>query len=304
MKVVFMGTPEFALTALQKIAQKHDVVCVYTRAPQMAGRGKKLTKSPVHVWAEEHGIEVRTPKTLRTPEAQQSYRELKADIAVVAAYGLILPRPVIEAFPKGCINIHGSLLPRWRGAAPIQRAIEAGDHESGITIMNIVEGLDAGAMLLKGSVPITSNTTGESLHDALAEVGGDLILQVLADVDGYEAKAQEQDESLVTYAEKIDKSESKIDFSQSAETLERKIRAFNPYPAMYFEYDGERCKVLRAEVCDMTAPAGTIVEGQKALIIACGNKALSITELQRSGKKKMPIAEVLKGFQFTKKAVD
>ena len=304
MKVVFMGTPEFALTALQKIAQKHDVVCVYTRAPQMAGRGKKLTKSPVHVWAEEHGIEVRTPKTLRTPEAQQAYRELKADIAVVAAYGLILPRPVIEAFPKGCINIHGSLLPRWRGAAPIQRAIEAGDHESGITIMNIVEGLDAGAMLLKGSVPITSNTTGESLHDALAEVGGDLILQVLADVDGYEAKAQEQDESLVTYAEKIDKSESKIDFSQSAETLERKIRAFNPYPAMYFEYDGERCKVLRAEVCDMTAPAGTIVEGQKALIIACGNKALSITELQRSGKKKMPIAEVLKGFQFTKKAVD
>lgn len=304
MKVVFMGTPEFALTALQKIAQKHDVVCVYTRAPQMAGRGKKLTKSPVHVWAEEHGIEVRTPKTLRTPEAQQAYRELKADIAVVAAYGLILPRPVIEAFPKGCINIHGSLLPRWRGAAPIQRAIEAGDLESGITIMNIVEGLDAGAMLLKGSVPITSNTTGESLHDALAEVGGDLILQVLADVDGYEAKAQEQDESLVTYAEKIDKSESKIDFSQSAETLERKIRAFNPYPAMYFEYDGERCKVLRAEVCDMTAPAGTIVEGQKALIIACGNKALSITELQRSGKKKMPIAEVLKGFQFTKKAVD
>lgn len=304
MKVVFMGTPEFALTALQKIAQKHDVVCVYTRAPQMAGRGKKLTKSPVHVWAEEHGIEVRTPKTLRTPEAQQAYRELKADIAVVAAYGLILPRPVIEAFPKECINIHGSLLPRWRGAAPIQRAIEAGDHESGITIMNIVEGLDAGAMLLKGSVPITSNTTGESLHDALAEVGGDLILQVLADVDGYEAKAQEQDESLVTYAEKIDKSESKIDFSQSAETLERKIRAFNPYPAMYFEYDGERCKVLRAEVCDMTAPAGTIIEGQKALIIACGNKALSITELQRSGKKKMPIAEVLKGFQFTKKAVD
>ncbi len=304
MKVVFMGTPEFALTALQKIAQKHEVVCVYTRAPQMAGRGKKLTKSPVHVWAEEHGIEVRTPKTLRTPEAQQAYRELKADIAVVAAYGLILPRPVIEAFPKGCINIHGSLLPRWRGAAPIQRAIEAGDPESGITIMNIVEGLDAGAMLLKGSVPITSTTTGESLHDALAEVGGDLILQVLADVDGYEAKAQEQDESLVTYAEKIDKSESKIDFSQSAETLERKIRAFNPYPAMYFEYDGERCKVLRAEVCDMTAPAGTIIEGQKALIIACGNKALSITELQRSGKKKMPIAEVLKGFQFTKKAVD
>lgn len=304
MKVVFMGTPDFALTALRKIAQKHEVVCVYTRAPQIAGRGKKLTKSPVHVWAEEQGIEVCTPKTLRTPEAQQAYRELKADIAVVAAYGLILPQPIIEAFPKGCINIHGSLLPRWRGAAPIQRAIEAGDAESGITIMNIVAALDAGAMLLKGSVPITQATTGESLHDALAELGGDLALRVLENVDAYEAAAQEQDETLVTYAEKIDKAESKIDFSQPAEVLERKIRAFNPYPAMYFEYDGERCKVLRAEVCDMTAPAGTIIEGQKALIIACGDKALSITELQRSGKKKMPIAEVLKGFQFTKKAVD
>ena len=177
MKVVFMGTPEFALKALQKITQKHEVVCVYTREPQIAGRGNKLTKSPVHQWAEEQGLLVRTPKTLRSPEEQEEYKLLNADIAVVAAYGLILPLPIIEAFPKGCINIHGSLLPRWRGAAPIQRAIEAGDDKSGITIMNIVPALDAGSMLLKQEVSITSETTGESLHDELAEVGASLIMQ-------------------------------------------------------------------------------------------------------------------------------
>lgn len=300
MKVVFMGTPDFALIALQKIAQKHDVVCVYTREPQIAGRGNKLTKSPVHQWAETQGISVRTPKTLRTTEAQAEYQALKADIAVVAAYGLILPQPIIEAFPKGCINIHGSLLPRWRGAAPIQRAIEAGDKKSGITIMNIVQALDAGDMLLKGEVAITPETTGESLHDELASLGAELIVKALDEIDYLQAQAQKQDESLVTYAAKIDKNESKIDFSQSAEVLERKIRAFNPYPAMYFEYQGERIKILRAEVIDQTGPAGSILEGEKALIIACGDKALSVTELQRAGKKKMTIKEVLNGFKFEK----
>ena len=300
MKVVFMGTPDFALIALQKIAQKHDVVCVYTREPQIAGRGNKLTKSPVHQWAETQGISVRTPKTLRTTEAQAEYQALKADIAVVAAYGLILPQPIIEAFPKGCINIHGSLLPRWRGAAPIQRAIEAGDKKSGITIMNIVQALDAGDMLLKGEVAITPETTGESLHDELASLGAELIVKALDEIDYLQAQAQKQDESLVTYAAKIDKNESKIDFSQSAEVLERKIRAFNPYPAMYFEYQGERIKILRAEVIDQTGPAGAILEGEKALVISCGEKALSVTELQRAGKKKMTIKEVLNGFKFEK----
>lgn len=304
MKVVFLGTPDFALTALKEIAQRHEVVCVYTRAPQIAGRGNKLTKSPVHQWAEAQGIPVRTPKTLRTPEALAEYQNLKADIAVVAAYGLILPQGVIEAFPKGCINIHGSLLPRWRGAAPIQRAIEAGDKKSGITIMNIVPALDAGAMLLKGEVPITSETTGETLHDALATLGADLIVKALDNIDELQKKAEIQDENLVTYAAKLDKAESKIDFSMPAEVLERKIRAFNPYPAMFFEYEGERIKVMKAEVIEQKGKAGEILEGEKALIIACKDKALSFTELQRAGKKKMSIKDILNGFKFTKKAVD
>lgn len=300
MKVVFMGTPDFALTALKKIAEKHEVVCVYTREPQIAGRGNKLTKSPVHQWAEEQGILVRTPKTLRTSEAQVEYAALKADIAVVAAYGLILPQPIIEAFPKGCINIHGSLLPRWRGAAPIQRAIEAGDKKSGITIMNIVPALDAGDMLLKGEVEITKETTGEILHDQLAELGADLIVKALEQIDTLQSKAEKQDEKLVTYAAKIDKKESLIDFTQEAESLERKIRAFNPYPAMYFDYKGERIKVLKADVSEMTGQAGQILEGEKELIIACGKKSLSVKELQRAGKKKMTIKEVLNGLKFEK----
>ena len=298
MKVVFMGTPEFALSALKKIAKKHDVICVYTREPQIAGRGNKLTKSPVHQWSEENGILVRTPKTLRSPEAQKEYADLRADIAVVAAYGLILPQPIIEAFPQGCINIHGSLLPRWRGAAPIQRAIEAGDDKSGITIMNIVQALDAGDMLLKGEVKITKETTGEILHDQLAELGAELIVQALNQIDELQSKAEKQNESLVTYAAKIDKKERLIDFNLSAEELERKIRAFNPYPAMYFEYKGERIKILKAEICHQNGKAGMILEGEQALIIACGKEALSVQEVQRAGKKKMTIIEVLNGFKF------
>ena len=304
MKVVFLGTPDFALTALKEIAKRHEIVCVYTRAPQLAGRGNKLTKSPVHQWAEQQGLLVRTPKTLKTPEALAEYQNLKADIAVVAAYGLILPQAIIEAFPKGCINIHGSLLPRWRGAAPIQRAIEAGDNKSGITIMNIVPELDAGAMLLKGEVTITSETTGEILHDALAAMGADLIVKALDDIDNLQKKAEPQNENLVTYAAKLDKAESKINFSMPAEILERKIRAFNPYPAMFFEYEGERIKVLKAEVVEQKGKVGEILEGEKALIVACKDKALSLTELQRAGKKKMFIKDILNGFKFIKKAVD
>ena len=296
MRIVFMGTPDFAVKALEALYQKHEIVCVYTRAPQEAGRGKKLTKSPVHVFAEEHGIEVRTPKSLRNAQEQEMFRNLQADISVVAAYGLILPKEVIEAFPVGCVNIHGSLLPRWRGAAPIQRAIEAGDKESGITIMKMVEKLDAGDMLLKGVVPITLDTTGETLHDAMAEMGAKLILEAL---DNWQnLKAVSQDESLVTYAAKIDKTESHLDFSEKAEVLERKIRAFNPYPAVYFEYEGERYKILRAKVVDENGAVGEILQGSERLVIACGDKALEVLEIQRQGKKKMPIEECLRGMQF------
>lgn len=296
MKIVFMGTPDFAVKALEALAARHEVVCVYTREPQEAGRGKKLTKSPVHEFAEAHGILVRTPKTLRSAEAQAELKALQADISVVAAYGLILPQAVIEAFPLGCINIHGSLLPRWRGAAPIQRAIEAGDNESGITIMKVVEKLDAGDMLLKGSVPITAETTGETLHDAMAGLGAELIVKAL---DNWQnLHAEPQDERLVTYAAKIDKAKSRLDFSMPAEVLERKIRAFNPYPAVYFEYGGERYKILRARVVDETGEAGAILDGAGRLVIACGDKALEVTEIQRQGKKKMPTEELLRGMNF------
>lgn len=291
-----MGTPDFAVKALEALAARHEVVCVYTREPQEAGRGKKLTKSPVHEFAEAHGILVRTPKTLRSAEAQAELKALQADISVVAAYGLILPQAVIEAFPLGCINIHGSLLPRWRGAAPIQRAIEAGDNESGITIMKVVEKLDAGDMLLKGSVPITAETTGETLHDAMAGLGAELIVKAL---DNWQnLHAEPQDERLVTYAAKIDKAESRLDFSMLAEVLERKIRAFNPYPAVYFEYGGERYKILRAKVVDESGEAGAILDGAGRLVIACGDKALEVTEIQRQGKKKMPTEELLRGMNF------
>lgn len=291
-----MGTPDFAVKALEALAARHEVVCVYTREPQEAGRGKKLTKSPVHEFAEAHGILVRTPKTLRSAEAQAELKALQADISVVAAYGLILPQAVIEAFPLGCINIHGSLLPRWRGAAPIQRAIEAGDNESGITIMKVVEKLDAGDMLLKGSVPITAETTGETLHDAMAGLGAELIVKAL---DNWQnLHAEPQDERLVSYAAKIDKAESRLDFSMPAEVLERKIRAFNPYPAVYFEYGGERYKILRAKVVDESGEAGAILDGAGRLVIACGDKALEVTEIQRQGKKKMPTEELLRGINF------
>ena len=291
-----MGTPDFAVKALEALAARHEVVCVYTREPQEAGRGKKLTKSPVHEFAEAHGILVRTPKTLRSAEAQAELKALQADISVVAAYGLILPQAVIEAFPLGCLNILGSLLPRWRGAAPIQRAIEAGDNESGITIMKVVEKLDAGDMLLKGPVPITAETTGETLHDAMAGLGAELIVKAL---DNWQnLHAEPQDERLVTYAAKIDKAESRLDFSMPAEVLERKIRAFNPYPAVYFEFGGERYKILRAKVVDETGDAGAILDGAGRLVIACGDKALEVTEIQRQGKKKMPTEELLRGMNF------
>ena len=240
--------------------EKHEIVCVYTRAPKEAGRGQKLVKSPVHIFAEEHGIEVRTPKTLRNEEEQQKFAALDADISIVAAYGLILPKPVIEAFPYKCVNIHASLLPRWRGAAPIQRAIEAGDKEAGITIMQIVEALDAGDMYLQKSTPIDENTTGGILHDKLAEIGADLILQYLDNITTI--KPTPQDESKVCYAAKIEKEEGCLDFSLPAEILARKIRAFTPFPSAYFEHNGERFKILEAKVCDLSDANST--PGQKS----------------------------------------
>lgn len=301
MKIVFMGTPDFAVPTLQKLIKNHEVICVYTRAPKPAGRGQQLLKSPVHQVAEQNGIEVRTPKTLRDANEQAAFKALNADIAVVAAYGLILPREIIEAFKLGCVNVHASLLPRWRGAAPIMRAVEAGDAQSGVSIMQVVEALDAGAVYKKTAVDITPNTTGGTLHDALATAGADALCEVLAYF--HEITPAPQDESLVTYAAKVNKEEAQLNFNLPAEVLERKIRAFNPFPMAYFEYKGERFKVLKAEVTDRTAPAGTLITDKDSLVITCANKALSISQIQRQGKKPLPIAELLRGFQFENGAV-
>lgn len=296
MKVVFMGTPDFAVPALEKLIKEHNVVCVYTREPKLSGRGNKLNKTPVHLVAEANGIEVRTPKTLRNTEELQKFTELKADVAVVAAYGLILPLPILEAYPFGCLNLHASLLPRWRGAAPIQRAIEAGDAKSGVTVMQVAEGLDTGDILLKGEVEITSSTTGGELHDKLALQGAELISRILSDIKSFVPQPQPQDGAC--YAAKIDKAECKLDFNQKADVLCRKIRAFNPYPAMFFEYGGERFKVLEAHKAEKYAPAGTIIEDNNSLLIACTDGALNITQIQRQGKKLMTIGELLRGFHF------
>ncbi len=296
MKVVFMGSPDFAVPALEKLIKEHNVVCVYTREPKLSGRGNKLNKTPVHLIAEANGIEVRTPKTLRNTEELQKFTELKADVAVVAAYGLILPLPILEAYPFGCLNLHASLLPRWRGAAPIQRAIEAGDAKSGVTVMQVAEGLDTGDMLLKGEVEITSSTTGGELHDKLALQGAELISRILSDIKSFVPQPQPQDGAC--YAAKIDKAECKLDFNQKTDVLCRKIRAFNPYPAMFFEYGGERFKVLEAHKAEKYAPAGTIIEDNNSLLIACTDGALNITQIQRQGKKLMTIGELLRGFHF------
>ena len=298
MRIVFMGTPDFAVPALRRLMAEHEVICVYTREPKPAGRGNKLNKTPIHLLAEENGIEVRTPKTLRNVEEQQKFADLKADVAVVAAYGLILPKPVLEAYPLGCLNIHASLLPRWRGAAPIQRAIEAGDKIGGVTIMQVAEGLDTGDMLHKGQLMIGEDMTGGELHDALAQIGAELIAEVLANPAKYPPQAQSEVETC--YAQKLDKDECLLDFNLPLETLYNKIRAFSPYPAMFFEYGGERFKILRAEKVADRGKAGEILEGKDALIIAANGGALKITQIQRQGKRAMTTEELLRGFVFEK----
>ncbi|MBQ2884069.1 MAG: methionyl-tRNA formyltransferase [Alphaproteobacteria bacterium] len=298
MKIVFMGTPDFSVPVLEKLIEKHDVVAVYTRAPKESGRGKRINKSPIHLLAEKAGIEVRTPKTLRNIDEQNILREYNADIAIVAAYGLLLPQEVLDMFPKGCVNVHASLLPRWRGAAPIQRAIEYGDNESGISIMQMALELDAGDVLSKEAVSITSSMTGGDLHDKLSEVGANLLIKTLENFDNI--NREKQDESLVTYAEKLDKKECLINFDIESQSLCNKIRAFNPYPAMYFVYNNERFKIFEAEIVEENGKAGEIIEGNSDLIIATKERAIKVTKIQREGKQAMKIDELLRGFKFEK----
>ena len=296
MKVVFMGTPDFSIPVLDKLTKSHDVIAVYTRAPTESGRGKKVNKSPIHMFADSKGIEVRTPLSLRNIEEQEILKSYNADIAIVAAYGMLLPKEVLEMFPKGCINVHASLLPRWRGAAPIQRAIEYGDKKSGISIMKMAEALDAGDVYSMQEIEITPTMTGGQLHDRLSEIGASLLIKTLENLDSI--TPIKQDENLVTYAKKLDKKECLIDFNENTETILRKIRAFNPYPSMFFIYNNERFKIFEAEAIDKRGESGTILKSDKELVIATMDGAISVTEIQRQGKQVMGIGSLLRGFEF------
>lgn len=294
MRIVFMGTPEFAVAALAKLSAVHEIICVYTQPPRPAGRGQSERHTAVHAWAVERGLEVRTPKSLKSPEAQSDFAALNADIAVVAAYGLILPKTVLDAPKLGCVNIHASLLPRWRGAAPIQRAIMAGDTQSGVTIMQMDVGLDTGAMLLTRAVPITDETTAGALHDALAVVGGDLIVEALAALSTGHLKPQAQPEAGVTYAAKIDKAEAKIDFQHPASVVVRQIHGLSPFPGAWIEINGERIKILKAKAVSGHGAAGEVLND--TMVIACGAGALQPVVVQRAGRGAMALNDFLRGF--------
>ncbi|MEN9924592.1 MAG: hypothetical protein RL268_718 [Pseudomonadota bacterium] len=293
MKIVFMGTPDFAVPALRAlVAAGHQVLAAYTQPPRPGGRrGKELTPTPVHRAAEELEIPVRHPLSLKGADEQAAFAALDADIAVVAAYGLILPRAVLDAPRHGCLNIHASLLPRWRGAAPIHRAILAGDSETGVTIMQMEAGLDTGPMLAKVTTPVDGKTTG-ALTEELAASGAELMVAVLADLPEY--PPQVQPEEGVTYAHKIDKAETRIDWSQPAQQVERQVRAFAPAPGAWFEFEGERCKVLAAQLAEGQGAPGTVLDD--ALTIACGDGAIRPTLVQRAGRPAMATQDLLRGW--------
>jgi methionyl-tRNA formyltransferase len=293
MRIIFMGTPDFAVPSLAAlVAAGHEVVAAYTQPPRPGGRrGKELTPTPVHRKAAELGIEVRHPASLKSAEEQAALATLDADIAVVAAYGLILPQAVLDAPRHGSLNLHGSILPRWRGAAPIQRAILASDAETGVDIMRMEAGLDTGPVLLEGRTPIDRKTAGD-LTAELAEIGARLIVEVLADLSAYPEVPQPDDGA--TYAKKIDKAETRLDFSQDAVQVERQIRAFAPAPGAWFEYQGERCKVLAADLADGSGAAGEVLDDQ--LTIACGSGSIRPTLVQRAGRPVMATADLLRGW--------
>jgi methionyl-tRNA formyltransferase len=298
MKTAFLGTSEFAVPALRALVDAgHDVAAVYTRAAKAAGRGQQERKTPVHQLADALGLPVRTPKSLKSGDEAQAFRALDLDAAVVVSYGHILPKSFLDAPVLGCINIHGSLLPRWRGAAPIHRAILAGDAETGVTTMRMDEGLDTGPMLLAERTPISAADTAETLHDRLAKLGATLIVSTL---DGLVTKSIEpvpQPEDGVTYAHKLGKEEGLLDWRRPAAELERKVRAFHPWPGTSFELNGERIKVLEATLALAGGAPGTVVIGRDGFpLVACGVGGLKLVKLQRPGKGAQPADAFLRGF--------
>lgn len=297
MRLIFMGTPDFSVPVLQALLDDgHDVVCVYSQPPRPAGRGMEERKSPVHLLAEQHGLNVRTPASLKADDDRRAFADLGAEAAVVVAYGLILPEPVLQAPEHGCFNVHASLLPRWRGAAPIQRAIMAGDEESGVGIMRMEKGLDTGPVCLEKRVPISANMTAEELHDQLSVVGAEAMTEALAHLAGGTLACTPQPEEGVTYAAKIDKQEAKIDFSKPAAEVHNHIRGLSPFPGAWFELPGSqpvRIKVLRTELTEAGGAPGAVLD--EALTIACGTGAVRLIDVQRAGKGVMTAADFLRG---------
>ena len=288
-----MGTPDFSVPALEALQAAHDVVCVYTQPPRPAGRGKRDRPSPVQAKAEALGLPVRHPVSLKGEEEQAAFAALNADVAVVVAYGLILPQAILDAPAKGCLNIHASLLPRWRGAAPIHRAIMAGDAETGVAIMQMEAGLDTGPVLLSERTKVGAEETTADLHDRLSAMGARLIVEALGRLGTLTPVPQPEDG--VTYAQKIDKAEARIDWTKPAEDVDRKIRGLSPFPGAWCEIAGERVKLLRSRRTDGQGAPGEVLGG---FTIACGAGAVEITEAQREGKKAMPAHEVLKGLDL------
>ena len=298
MRLIFAGTPEFAVAALAALIQaKHDIALVLTRPDRPAGRGLREMPGPVKRLARRHGIDVFQPVTLKAPDPQDKIAAVQADVMVVAAYGLILPQVVLDMPRLGCINIHASLLPRWRGAAPIHRAILAGDRETGITIMQMAAGLDTGPMLLRESIAIAVDDTTATLHDKLANLGGKLIVNALDRLQNATLLATPQPDASITYAEKISKAEALIDWNGSAEEIERRVRAFNPFPIAQTVWRGEPLRVWKAELSgDENQTPGTIIAVEKdRIIVACHSGALALTELQRAGGKRLAAREFLHG---------
>ncbi|MEO7786518.1 MAG: methionyl-tRNA formyltransferase [Sphingomicrobium sp.] len=292
MRIIFMGSPDFAVPTLDAlVGAGHEVACVYTQPPRAAGRGKGARRTAVHLRAEVLGLAVRHPVTLRDEDEQQAFAALEADVAVVAAYGLILPPPVLAAPRLGCVNVHGSLLPRWRGAAPVQRAIQAGDAVSGVTIMQMEKGLDTGPMLITREISIDRRNAGQ-LTRQIAEIGAEAMVEWLAAPDHYPSRVQPAEG--VTYAAKIDKAEARIDWSRDAGAIERQVRAFAPAPGAWFEALGERIKLVAAEVVEGSGAPGTVLDDE--FTIACGVGAIRPLRLQRAGRGAMTPGEMLRGF--------
>ncbi len=301
LRLIFMGTPDFAVPALLELAARgYDIAAVYTRAPKPAGRGMDVQPTPVEREARRLGLPVFAPATLKTEDAQTAFRAHGADAAVVVAYGLILPKPILEAVPLGCFNIHASLLPRWRGAAPVNRAVMAGDAESGVTVMKMDEGLDTGAMAMAERVPIGPDMTAGDLHDALARLGADLMPRALGALERGGLVLTPQPAAGVTYAEKINKNETRIDWSKSVKDVHNHIRGLSPFPGAWFEIGGTRIKVLRSTRGEGSGPPGTVLDDR--LTVACGDGAVRLIELQRAGRQPMKAEEFLRGAAIKKGA--